>query len=249
MFTPPNSIALDNRPRRNTWNQSEPASGIHSQAEGTNLHLPPLTPLPAEDPASAQPAAHAALDSHSSANDMQQTPPVQALSSSRVKQLNTAADECNLMQQSTTAALSPARQKQAGIQETPLLAAGVSMDASARTPPQLSENLSRSRWQQQQASSMQPGAALAKMFGSKSRQSSRAASAETAAACADCSGPPITRMRPPVPNMPLNTSRKAASKAQSSTGSAADEVLLDAVLCGWEEEGNDRVSESIVYMM
>lgn len=58
-------------------------------------------------------------------------------------------------------------------------------------------------------------------------------------------GPPITRMRPPaVPSSPASA-RKGGSKEPSAAGSvhsAAEAILLDALLCGWEQHNNDGVS-------
>ena len=60
-------------------------------------------------------------------------------------------------------------------------------------------------------------------------------------------GPPITRMRPAVGAAPSNSpagkkgsSREAA--AADTLQAAADVILLDAFLCGWEQQSNDGVS-------
>lgn len=248
MFTPPGSIALDNRPRRSTWKQSEPVDGSNSHADGTQVHLPQLTPLPADNPAPAQPAAqatpYAALDVSSPVADAQEAPALQPLSSSPARQHNTASSESSMLP--ATVAVSPARPKP-GMADTPsssLWAAGVAVEASARTPPQLSEALSRSRWQQQQSSSTLPQAAAASVPGQSSCQSSAAACSQTSTTFADCGGPPITRMRPPLVSTAVTASRKGTGKAQSSSGSAAAELLLNSVVCGWEEEGTDSVSSA-----
>ena len=58
-------------------------------------------------------------------------------------------------------------------------------------------------------------------------------------------GPPITRMRPrAVPSSPA-AARKGGNKEPNVAGglhSAAEAILLDALLCGWEQHNNDGVS-------
>lgn len=251
MFTPPGSIALDDRPRRSSWTQSEPPLGRHSQVEATELRLPPLTPLPSEEPAAVtDEGTYALVDSSTVAAAVQQLSAPEAVNSNHAQQLMTAINDCSLANSQAIAAVSLAKQTQQGIVGTPctpLSALSTTSPVSARTPPQLSENISRSRRQQQLSSSSQADAGSAQTCSPGATQMSPAASGQTSAASADCSGPPITRMWPPPVNTNPPTGRKAAAKLQGSTGgAAADDALLDAVLCGWEEEGNDGVCCPVV---
>ena len=236
MFTPPGSIAVDNRPRWSTCTQSEPSTGQRSQTDAPGLHLPPLTPLPPGEPAaSAQPATHAVPDVSLAAATLQ------VGSSSNLKQLITPAGDLGLSQH-LMIALSPSRQKSgvAAAPCTPPPPAAIGLHTSARTPPQLSEAISRSRRQQQLSSSVPSDSAGADPATPDSNKL-----AQGSAACADCSGPPITRMRPSAPAAASTAGRKPVGKAQGSTVSTADDLLLNAVLCGWEED-NDGVSRPFV---
>ena len=251
MFTPPGSIAIDNRPRRSPWSQSESASGRHSQSEATDLRLPPLTPLPCEEPAAVTDAdTGAAVDTVPAAvvADVLQPPDPEAVSSSHAPQLTTTMKDCSLAHSPAIAAVLPAKQKQ-GMTAAPCTPApSTALAVSARTPPQLSESISRSRRQQQLSGSSQADAGSAQAYGPGGKQMSPAASGQAVAASADCSGPPITRMRPPPVSTAQSAGRKAAAKAQGSTGGAApdDALVLDAVLCGWEAEDNDGVCCPVV---
>ena len=65
-------------------------------------------------------------------------------------------------------------------------------------------------------------------------------------------GPPITRMRPAVVSTSSTPARRASSKEQAaadSLQSAAEAILLDALLCGWEQHGNDGVSPRIKQLL
>lgn len=236
MFTPPGSIAVDNRPRWSTCTQSEPLTGQRSQADAPGLHLPPLTALPPAEPATpAQPAVHAVADVSLAAGTLQ------VGSSSHAKQLITPDKGCDLgLSQHLMIALSPSRQK-SGVTAAPCTPpAAIGLHTSARTPPQLSEAISRSRRQQQLSSSAPSDSA-----GTDPATPDSNKLAQGSAACADCSGPPITRMRPSAPAVASTAGRKPVGKAQGSTVSTADDLLLNAVLCGWEED-NDGVSQPFV---
>jgi len=60
-------------------------------------------------------------------------------------------------------------------------------------------------------------------------------------------GPPITRMRPaPIPTNPAPARKGSSSKEHAAAvlQTTAEAILVDALLCGWEQHSNDGVSQT-----
>ncbi len=60
-------------------------------------------------------------------------------------------------------------------------------------------------------------------------------------------GPPITRMRPAsIPPNPAPARKGSSSKehAAAALQTTAEAILVDALLCGWEQHSNDGVSQT-----
>ena len=252
MFTPPTSIVVDNRAKKSSWAQAGRQSGRHTAGDAAALHLPPLTPLPAEEPApvaAEQVRATTASSTSSSVSrslaDAQETSGWLATSSrdtiNAAAALHSHDSKCEWAHQQAGSAPFSA----AATSSTLLSPSSPLPEAAAKTPPQLSETSSRVRRHHQLTRSSRQAEAVCQPC---SRSASTAAQQQQAAALqgqssagfGDEGGPPMTRLRPAIPTSPV-ARNSSGSKAQSSSVNAADAILMDALLCGWEEQGDDGV--------
>ena len=62
-------------------------------------------------------------------------------------------------------------------------------------------------------------------------------------------GPPITRMRPALPPAGTGSSGNKSVAKQQAAADTAEAALVDALLCGWEQQTNDGVSAMAVNLI
>ncbi|DBA81920.1 hypothetical protein WJX77_005993 [Trebouxia sp. C0004] len=239
-FTPPASLSTDNRSRRVSLGL--PGGGAKQHLpDDSAVRLPPLTPPGTDTGSSAAAAAAAAahpwlsatLNTGSRASPHIATADLGSNSSRHGSRWH--ADQC-------PGAISPAMQGEVSVSHSAQQDADrLESSAAVSTQSSLADDVACSgrsqaeagvRTLQQQQSQKQPM--------SQSRLLAAAALDDTGQI-----GPPITRLRPAsIPTNPASA-RKSSSSSSSKehaaavVQTAAEAILVDALLCGWEQHSND----------
>jgi len=241
-FTPPASLSSNNRSRRVSLGL--PGGGAKQPSpDDSAVRLPPLTP-PGTDTGSSATAAAAAAAAHPRLSDLLST-------GSRASHHIAIADldsNSSLHGSRWNAEQNPGAVNPA-VQGAVLLSHSAQQDAdrlesSAAVSSQssLADDVACSGRSQAEA-----GVRLLQQ-----QQSQKQPVAQTrllAAAALDDTGqigPPITRMRPAsIPPNPAPARKGSSSKEHAAAvlQTTAEAILVDALLCGWEQHSNDGVSQ------
>ena len=247
-FTPPASLSSNNRSRRVSLGLPG-GGGKQPSPDESAVRLPPLTP-PGTDTGNSATAAAAAAVAH---------PRLSAILStgSRASPHSATADlesSCSLHGSRWSAdqcpgEISPAVQRQvlmsfSAQQDADRLesSAAVSSQSSladdvACSGKSQAEAGVRVLQQQQQQQQSQ------KQLVSQSQWLPAAALDDTGQI-----GPPITRMRPASTPANIAPARKSSSSKEQAAAvlqTTAEAILVDALLCGWEQHSNDGVSQNV----
>ena len=248
-FTPPASLTNDRRSRRMSLGLPG-GSGKQSQSEdGSILRLPPLTPPGAEtNPTCVASAANLLAASTVPDQDLAAVKPACANDIRRPGQ----------SPEQLIAPVQPTALARLVLKDTGRL----ELRAAVRSQPPLADDADCSRLTQSEAATRvvqpQQQGANPRTLTQQSVQAQTVAedSWQATANATACDtgqiGPPITRMRPAVVSTSSTPARRASSKEQAaadSLQSAAEAILLDALLCGWEQHGNDGVSPRIKQLL
>lgn len=254
-FTPPASLSRAHSSRRVSQGLPGGAGKPLSQPDDSALRLPPLTPPGTEVSSSsslphpsAMPAASGSASPNlwRSANRPASGPgshPTGSLPpSTAAADVDTLANNMHLQQALVQ------QGKGASTTQPALHAAG-----SAASCSQLANSDSEASVGEKQVQAKpvvvharEQAQAVGRPHGSSSPMQPQSLHAGLAGGDIGQLGPPITRMRPAsLPATSSSAGKKSTGKQQAAADSApsfAEAILLDAVLCGWEQQTNDGVS-------
>ena len=265
-FTPPASLSTAQRSRR--VSQGLPGgAGKPNQSDDAALRLPPLTPPaaeastpPAPSPlpwmsptpfafgsASCLPSRSSSpfpLSSHLAAAGLLTqlmpasllAPPVPALADLDKTSATSSWDAQQASGQQSKA-LQNTQPLLNGIVNAAMSSQELDSESAACSEQSQTEDVVGALQQEQQDRQQQPLASPRAASSPKQQQRrlSNAAGDDTGQL-----GPPITRMRPAA--VPPRKGPAKETAAADSLQSAAEAILFDALLCGWEEQSNDGVS-------
>ncbi|KAL3142783.1 hypothetical protein ABBQ38_003083 [Trebouxia sp. C0009 RCD-2024] len=251
-FTPPASLSRAHSSRRVSQGLPGGAGKPLSQPDDSALRLPPLTPPGTEVSSSsslphpsAMPAASGSASPNlwRSANRPASGPgshPTGSLPpSTAAADVDTLANNMHLQQALVQ------QGKGASTTQPALHAAG-----SAASCSQLANSDSEASVGEKQVQAKpvvvharEQAQAVGRPHGSSSPMQPQSLHAGLAGGDIGQLGPPITRMRPAsLPATSSSAGKKSTGKQQAAADSApsfAEAILLDAVLCGWEQQTND----------
>lgn len=241
-FTPPASLSSNNRSRRVSLGLPG-GGGKQPSPDDSAVRLPPLTP-PGTDTGNS--AAAAAAAAHPRLSDLLST-------GSRASPHIATADldsNSSLRDSRWSAEQNPGAVIPA-VQGAVLLSHSAQQDAdwlesSAAVSSQssLADDVACSRRSQAEAE-------VRVLQQQQSQKQPVAQSRLLAAAALDDTGqigPPITRMRPAsIPPNPAPARKGSSSKehAAAALQTTAEAILVDALLCGWEQHCDDGVSQNV----
>ena len=240
-FTPPASLSSNNRSRRVSLGLPG-GGGKQPSLDESAVRLPPLTPPGTDTGNSATAAAAAAAHFRLSANLITgvKAPHIATAdldNGSSPHGSRWSADQC-------PGAVGPAMQGEVLVSHSAQQDADrLESSAAVSTQSSLADDVACSGWSQAEA-----GVRLLQQ--QQSQKQPVAQSRLSAAAALNDTGqfwPPITRMRhAPIPTNPAPARKSSSSKEHAAAvlQTTAEAILVDAMLCGWEQHRNDGVSQT-----
>ncbi len=242
-FTPPASLSSNNRSRRVSLGL--PGGGAKQPSpDDSAVRLPPLTP-PGTDTGNSATAAAAAAAAHPRLSAILST------ASRAAPHIATADLDSN---SSLHGSRWTAEQNPGAV--SPAVQGAVLPSHSARQDADRLESSADVSSQSSLADGVvysggsQAEAGVRVLQQQQSQKQPVAQSRLLAAAALDDTGqigPPITRMRPAsIPTSPAPARKGSSSKehAAAALQTTAEAILVDALLCGWEQHSNDGVSQN-----
>lgn len=241
-FTPPASLSSDNRSRRLSLGLPGGGGKQHSP-DDSGVRLPPLTPPGTDTSNSATPAAAAAAATHPRLSAILSTgsrasPHVKTAdldSNSSLHGSRWKADQC-------PGVMSPAVQGEVLVSHSAQQDADrLESSAAVSSQSSLADDVACCSGRSQ----AEAGVRVVQ----QQQQSQKQSRLLDAAALDDAGqiGPPITRMRPAsIPTNPAPARKGSSSKEHAAAvlQTTAEAILVDALLCGWEQHSNDGVSQT-----